>query len=305
MGSAARMNSSPSSSWTPESSSVSAAMRTAIAQSSPISASHPLDRLEPEPAAVLERAAVGVGAAVEDRREELGRQVGVRAVDVEDVEARRAGPPGGGDPLVLDAADVGRLHHLGHGHAVPVACDLRRRKRRQARLALLGEEAAVPELDAGQRAVLVGRVGHERERAHVLVVPEAGRGVGLLVGLGADRAVLGAHRRPAALGLHAAKRGLRPRLLDAEPGAVRHLVEAVSQRAWARSGPARRGCRGGPGARALLRLDLGLAPRRCTRPAPRRPPGRSRGPRSSRAAASTRPWPPGRRSTEPRFSQVT
>ncbi len=38
MGSAVRMNSSPSSSSTPDSSSVSAAMRTAIAQSSPISA---------------------------------------------------------------------------------------------------------------------------------------------------------------------------------------------------------------------------------------------------------------------------
>ncbi len=37
MGSAARMNSSPSSSATPESSSVSAAIRTAIAQSAPIS----------------------------------------------------------------------------------------------------------------------------------------------------------------------------------------------------------------------------------------------------------------------------
>ena len=46
-----------------------------------------LQRLEPEPRAVRERAAVLVGAPVVVRRQELAEQVGVRAVDVDDVEA--------------------------------------------------------------------------------------------------------------------------------------------------------------------------------------------------------------------------
>ena len=78
-------------------------------------------------------------------------------------------------------------------------------------------------------------LGHQPQRAHVAVVPQARRDVRVLVALGVDRAVLRAHRRPAALGLDAAVARLRPRLLDAEARAVRHLVEAVAQRLRARS----------------------------------------------------------------------
>src|SRR6476469_6419946 len=84
----------------------------------------------------------------------------------------------------------------------------------------------------GQRAVLVRAVGHHPKRPHVLVVPQPGRHVRRLVRLGADRAVLGADRRPAALRLHPAEGGLRPGLLDPEAGAVRYLVEPVAQRLW-------------------------------------------------------------------------
>src|SRR6202035_3720677 len=45
-----------------------------------------------------------------------------------------------------------------------------------------------------------------------------------------DRAVFGATRSPAALGLHAAVIGLHARLLRARTDAVRHLVEAVLER---------------------------------------------------------------------------
>ena len=64
----------------------------------------------------------------------------------------------------------------------------------------------------------------------VAVVPHARRDVRRLVGLRVDRAVLGVDRGPAALGLDGAVARLRPRLLDAESGAVRHLVEAVAER---------------------------------------------------------------------------
>ena len=189
-----------------------------------------LDRLEPEPRAVLEAAAVGVGAPVVHRRQELRGQVGVRPVHVDDVEPGAARPLRSRDPLPLRPPDVGELHRLWHHHAVQVAADLRRRQLRQPRLAALGVDAAVPQLDPGQRTVLVRPVGHHLKRPHVLVVPQPGRHVGRLVGLGADRAVLGADRGPAALRLHPAEGGLRPRLLDPEAGAVRYLVEPVAQR---------------------------------------------------------------------------
>ena len=82
----------------------------------------------------------------------------------------------------------------------------------------------------GERPVPVRLLGHEPQRPRVLLVPQPGRHVGRLVGLGADRAVLGAHRRPAALGLHPPEGRLRPRLLDPEPRAVGDLVEAVAKR---------------------------------------------------------------------------
>ena len=67
-------------------------MRTAIAQSSPTASRTDLEHLEPEARAVLERAAVLVGALVVERRQELGQQVAVAAVDVDDVEAGLARP---------------------------------------------------------------------------------------------------------------------------------------------------------------------------------------------------------------------
>ena len=67
---------------------------------------HLLERLQPEARAVLERAAVGVRAVVVARREELRRQVGVRAVDVDDVEARLARPHA---PRTTQSACVRRM----------------------------------------------------------------------------------------------------------------------------------------------------------------------------------------------------
>ena len=89
---------------------------------------------------------------------------------------------------------------------------------------------AVVELEPGQCAVLVGGIGHQPQRPHVVLVPEARGDQRRLVGVGRERRVLGADRGPAALGLDAAVRRLRPGLLGPEPGAVGHLVEAVPER---------------------------------------------------------------------------
>ena len=64
----------------------------------------------------------------------------------------------------------------------------------------------------------------------VVVVPEARGDAVRVVGLGVDRAVLGADRRVAALGLHRPEVRLVEGLLGAEAVAVGDLVEAVLHR---------------------------------------------------------------------------
>ena len=52
---------------------------------------HPGQPFDPEARPVLEAAAVAVGSLVVELRQELERQIAVRAVDVDDVEARALG----------------------------------------------------------------------------------------------------------------------------------------------------------------------------------------------------------------------
>ena len=189
-----------------------------------------LERLEPEARTVLQRAAVRIGALVVERREELQRQVAVAAVDVDDVEARVVRELRGANPVLAHPADVGELHRLGHDERVVVARQLGGPERRAARLAPVRVHASVRELDAGERAVLVGLVAHERQVAQVVLVPDPGRDDRPVVRIGRDERFLGVHGRPAALGFHAAEARLRAGLLGAEPRAVGHLVEAVPQR---------------------------------------------------------------------------
>ncbi len=188
-----------------------------------------LQRLDPEARAVLERAPVGVGALVVEGREELQRQIAVAAVDVDDVETGVPGELRRAHPLLADSLDVAQLHRLRDDERVVVARELGGPERRAARLAAVRVHAAVRQLDAGERAVLVGLVAHEREVAHVVLVPDPGRDDGPVIGVARDQRLFGVHRRPAALRLHPAEARLRARLLRPEPRAVRHLVEAVPQ----------------------------------------------------------------------------
>src|ERR687891_5374 len=189
-----------------------------------------LERLEPEASPGLEAAAVLVRPLVVEGREELERQVAVAAVDVDDVEAGVARRPGRAHPVALDAADVRPLHRLGDDEVVVVARQLRGRHRRHSRLEGARMCTPVRELDAGERVEAVRLVAHEREVPEVVVVPEAGRDDGPEVRVDTHESLLGADRRPAALGLHAAEPRLGARLLAPEAGAMRHLVEAVPER---------------------------------------------------------------------------
>ena len=136
----------------------------------------------------------------------------------------------GVDVHLLDGLDVVLVHAAREDVQLEVRGDLRG-PRGVARVSMHGAcgppyHSSMP----GQRAVLVQPVAHGGQVAHVALVPDPRRDARGVVGLGVDRAVLGAARAPAALGLHAPVVGLHAGLLGAGADAVRDLVEAVLQR---------------------------------------------------------------------------
>jgi hypothetical protein len=191
---------------------------------------HLLERLEPEAGAIFQRAAVLVGALVVIRREKLQRQVGVRTVHVDDVEAGIARTQRRVDVILLDHRDVGQVHFLAIRQRFELRGVLARPARRRARFHARGVRAAVPHLYAGQRAELVDMVGHGAQVANVALVPDASRKAVGVVGFRMDRAVLGIDAGPAAFGLDRPVRRLETRAVGAGAVAMRHLVEAVAQR---------------------------------------------------------------------------
>ena len=64
------------------------------------------DGLEPKTGAILERAAIYIGPLIGERREELGRQNAVRAVDIDNIKARLHRPLGRLDIHLLKIEDV-------------------------------------------------------------------------------------------------------------------------------------------------------------------------------------------------------
>jgi hypothetical protein len=70
-----------------------------------------------EAQAVLERAAVAVGAPIRPGREDLRNEVAVRAVQLDAAEAAALQPLGDGHILVADAAQLVGGHHMRHGPA--------------------------------------------------------------------------------------------------------------------------------------------------------------------------------------------
>ncbi len=191
---------------------------------------HVGDHLADEAGAVLERAAIFVGALVgRPRQEMLEDTEAVGAVETDQVEAggpaapRRVGEPAAqvgdvllvhrprGDGIVGEGADRqrgGRERHLLRVHVRPV-------------------DAGISELDAGERAVGLHRLGHAGDRGDILILPQPElderRDFRGMVHLG----LLGEDHPPAALGLDAAHRRRRRRIAIAAAVAMGHLVEPV------------------------------------------------------------------------------
>ena len=230
-----RTNSRPSSRSTPSAPRRSTATRQAIAQSPPTASRTASSVSSQKRARFRSEPPYSSSAAVVVRRQELARQVGVGAVDVDDVEAGRRGrarppppsrparggcragsspgapPPTAKSLAICDGAAAGSRDSL-FSPWTPV-CDS-------------SIPASAPSSCARRRssATACRRSWSSHIRADTY-------GVSSDSGLIVQYSVQTAAQPPSAL--TARWRGLRPRLLDAEPGAVRHLVEAVSQRLWA------------------------------------------------------------------------
>jgi hypothetical protein len=145
-----------------------------------------IDDLEGKPRAVLEAAAVFVGARVGDRGEEFVEEVAVRVVDLDGVEPGFQGALRGGDEGGFEVLDVGFGHGFGHGEA----CRVRDRAggfdvigpavggfaggvaRAEPGGDGAGFAAGVAELDADVLALRVGEFDDPAERFDLAVLPE-------------------------------------------------------------------------------------------------------------------------------------
>ena len=104
---------------------------------------HRLEDGEREAQAVLEGAAILVGAAVGDRREELVQQIAVRVVDLERIDAEPHRTLGRRDESLADAGEPGRVE-LGRGGSCSLLRHRRRCHRQPATLCLCDQLAALP-----------------------------------------------------------------------------------------------------------------------------------------------------------------
>ena len=183
--------------------------------------------LEPEARPVLEAAAVLVGTLVVELGQELERQIAVRAVDVDDVEARALGANRGINIHLDQVLDVVFVSLARVGARFELGRDLARAPGYGAALHAGRMGSAVPHLDPGQRAMPVDFVTHVAEVDDIALVPDAGRDAMHVVGFRMDRGVLGADAAPAALGLHAAEGSLGARPFGTCAVAVGNLIEAI------------------------------------------------------------------------------
>ena len=191
-----------------------------------------LEDLAQQPGAVLDAAAVLVGAVVVAPGQKVVQATdGVPGIDVDDVvlggdrTADRLAVP---EPQI---GDVGLGHLTGldrvvvprhHGQVL-------RTQRGLAADEVRAVEAVVRKFDAGQGAALVDLVRDAGQRGQVLVVPETQFDERTDVGGGVDLDLFGTDHGPAAFGLHLAHVGLAGGIAVSHAVAVRHLVKAVAR----------------------------------------------------------------------------
>ncbi len=185
---------------------------------------------QPEARTVFQRAAVFVLALVVVGREKLQRQVGVRAVDIDDVEAGVAGAQCRVDIVLLDHGDVVQVHFLAVGERLEFRGVLTRAPRRRARFHAGRMGRAVPQLNSGKGAEVMDVIGHGAQIADVARVPDARGQAMRVVRFGVNGTIFGIDSRPAAFGFQRTMRRLESRLVGTRTDAMGHLIEPVAQR---------------------------------------------------------------------------
>ena len=144
----------------------------------------------------------------------------VSPIDVDEVKAGGARPLCGRDMEPLQLADLALVHRRARLERGKVTRDLRDTPRHEATFVVWGVCGPIPELDAGKRAMLVRLLAHEREVAHVGLIPESRTDVRGGIALGVNRAVLGVDHPPAALCSNCPQVGLISGIVGAEIAAV-------------------------------------------------------------------------------------
>ena len=182
-----------------------------------------------QPGSVLQRAAVLVCPLV-GGQQELVNQIPVGRIDIDDVETGPLGTACRLDMPALQLPDVGFVHRPGLDRIIDTGRNAGRAERDLARIEVCAGGAAVPQLDTGESAMGVDLVDHERVPVDVLVIPQGGGGIRLVVRRRMNRAVLGAHRAPPPFRLHLAQRSEGPGPPISHARAVGNLVEAVWRR---------------------------------------------------------------------------
>ena len=122
-----------------------------------------LDHLAQQPGAVGDGAAIFVAAAIPARGDELEGQIAMAGIAIDDVEAGLLGAPRGIGLPAQEGADIGLVHGAGLLGIEIVVGPARGREAGFAAGAIGGLDAAMPELDPGQRAMGVDAVGDARQ----------------------------------------------------------------------------------------------------------------------------------------------
>lgn len=149
---------------------------------------HRIHDLERQPRAVLERAAVLVGAMVRHGRQERVQQVAVRVVDLDEVEPGLHRAPRRRGEALTHLIDIRLRHLLGHANILvvrhragpldalrpPAVLDRRPRRKRQERRYRAGLAPGVRQLDAQLLVLRVREVDDALPRRDLRVLPQAG-----------------------------------------------------------------------------------------------------------------------------------
>ncbi len=180
--------------------------------------------------AVLQGTAIFIRTRVGQRVEEFRQQIAMRRIDINDVKS-------GGDRtfrgITVPFAQVANILFVDlAGLAGMAFTSICLRAVAQAECGNAGAEiddhaAAQPQLDPGQSVMRVDRVGHQGVAADIVVVPQGGKGKGVVVGSRMNRTIFGVHNPPATLGFDAAHGGQSLRATPAHAGTMRHLIESV------------------------------------------------------------------------------